>query len=667
QLYVERCQTLLPSRDRLRRIDELEARAGPEEELDGLPPHPAARLEELDGAVERAERRRTRLQADAEEPRRRVEAFGEAERAVVESARAIRDAVARSAGLEPVRVRTGQLEQELRSLERRTEDTAREVLRAPWEEVDPDAVLSVPAARLRQALDAQRRAREDRRVAEETMRSLEGVGGEGPSPPSWIGVALAALGGFGLAGALVAGRPVLGVPAALLLGVGVALLAVRNLGGRRLSDGGAPREGDRLDRIRAAETEARSRVADLLAALPVREQLLEHPTAELAGSVERLQELVRDRSDRLDELEEHRRELDSAAASASRLAADLDLEVPGNAAVAAHRLEARLREAEATREAASSARRELERLEREMDALSAELGDLEERRDALADRLAGLARPDEDGLWAVRAVEERLEARETAHRLREDLLRDHPDLDELRRRIDRLEASGADWHLDADTLARRRARESELAERIEALARRLEGIDKDMDYLRREETVGAVDGEIEAVRAELATAVRARDRLQVLAAVLREADRRFRAEHQPDVLRKAGCHLATITGGRYERILLDEAGEGRFLLDGPGYPGPVEVGRPISTGTREQIYLALRLAILDHLDRQGERLPLFMDEAFVNWDQARRGRAFGLLEEVARTRQVFVFTCHEAMAGSLAARGARVLVLEGVA
>jgi uncharacterized protein YhaN len=152
----------------------------------------------------------------------------------------------------------------------------------------------------------------------------------------------------------------------------------------------------------------------------------------------------------------------------------------------------------------------------------------------------------------------------------------------------------------------------------------------------------------------------------VIAALLREADRRFRDEHQPDVLRRAGCHLSAITGGRYERILVDEAGEGRFLLEGPGYPGPVPVGTPISTGTREQVYIALRIAILDHLDRRGERLPVFMDEAFVNWDGARRARGLALLEEVSRTRQVFVFTCHAELAAGLAARGARVLELDGV-
>src|SRR5690606_29330948 len=138
------------------------------------------------------------------------------------------------------------------------------------------------------------------------------------------------------------------------------------------------------------------------------------------------------------------------------------------------------------------------------------------------------------------------------------------------------------------------------------------------------ETADAVESEILLAEETLAETMRARDRRWVLARLLREADRRFREEHQPDVLRAAGRHLSAITGGRYPRILVDENGTaGRFYLRDPGRSEPVRIAEPISTGTREQVYLALRLAIVDHLDRAGERLPLFMDEAFVNWDPAR--------------------------------------------
>jgi uncharacterized protein YhaN len=81
----------------------------------------------------------------------------------------------------------------------------------------------------------------------------------------------------------------------------------------------------------------------------------------------------------------------------------------------------------------------------------------------------------------------------------------------------------------------------------------------------------------------------------------------------------------------------------------------------MSTGTLEQAYLALRLAIVDHLDQGLERLPLFVDEVLVNWDRERRTRGMKLLAAVARHRQVFVFTCHPEVAHGLETQGARVI------
>jgi uncharacterized protein YhaN len=150
----------------------------------------------------------------------------------------------------------------------------------------------------------------------------------------------------------------------------------------------------------------------------------------------------------------------------------------------------------------------------------------------------------------------------------------------------------------------------------------------------------------------------------VLAQLVREADRRFREEHQPDLLRRASAHLEHLTGGRYDRLLVDESGpDGLFQIVGPGLPAPVPLSAPVSTGTLEQAYLGLRLAIVDHLDQGHERLPLFIDEAFVNWDPVRRSRGLDVVVDLAAARQLFVFTCHPETADRLAERGARVLRL----
>jgi uncharacterized protein YhaN len=131
----------------------------------------------------------------------------------------------------------------------------------------------------------------------------------------------------------------------------------------------------------------------------------------------------------------------------------------------------------------------------------------------------------------------------------------------------------------------------------------------------------------------------------LLAGLLKTADAEFRRKHQPDVIRRASDYLQTITHGRYERLALDEQ-EDRLVVFEADEAFSQPVGPPLSRGTLDQIYLALRLAIIDHLDADRERLPVFLDEVFVNWDQSRRHAAFKILNEMAEERQLFVFTCH---------------------
>jgi uncharacterized protein YhaN len=211
-----------------------------------------------------------------------------------------------------------------------------------------------------------------------------------------------------------------------------------------------------------------------------------------------------------------------------------------------------------------------------------------------------------------------------------------------------------------------KARLEALEGEAERLVRSLEALDAEARHLREMETVDAVDGEVAVLKESEERLARERDRKFVLARILREADRRFREEHQPDLLRRAGSYLTHLTGGRYQRLIVDETDATHpFRLVGPHLPAPVPLAAPVSTGTLEQAYLSLRLAIVDHLDRGGERLPLFVDEIFVNWDAERRARGIELLTGLAAARQVFVFTCHPEVALELAGRGGRVFALDG--
>ena len=71
---------------------------------------------------------------------------------------------------------------------------------------------------------------------------------------------------------------------------------------------------------------------------------------------------------------------------------------------------------------------------------------------------------------------------------------------------------------------------------------------------------------------------------------------------------------------------------------------------PLSQGTCDQIFLSIRLAIVDHLDHGQDRVPVFLDEVLVNWDKGRREHVYPILRTMAEHRQIFLFTCHEWLA-----------------
>jgi uncharacterized protein YhaN len=203
----------------------------------------------------------------------------------------------------------------------------------------------------------------------------------------------------------------------------------------------------------------------------------------------------------------------------------------------------------------------------------------------------------------------------------------------------------------------------ELNERIEDLRGDVTARDRDLAHLRKGPSVAEIDGEIEALQEERTRLGRERDRRVLIARIVEEADRRFRARHQPDVIRRSAEYVEAITNGRYQRLAMGSNGSSGKLFVQRGTGRKLDVTGPLSTGTREQIYLALRLAVVDHLDEGSERLPLFLDESFVNWDAQRRDRTFRLLRRISERRQVFLFTCHGEMADRLEAMGARIIRL----
>ena len=85
----------------------------------------------------------------------------------------------------------------------------------------------------------------------------------------------------------------------------------------------------------------------------------------------------------------------------------------------------------------------------------------------------------------------------------------------------------------------------------------------------------------------------------------------------------------------------------------------------LSEGTRDQVYLALRLAFLEDYASRAEPAPFIGDDLFVSFDDERTGHGLAVLAEASARLQPILFTHHRAVVEIARARlGAGVDVIE---
>jgi uncharacterized protein YhaN len=138
---------------------------------------------------------------------------------------------------------------------------------------------------------------------------------------------------------------------------------------------------------------------------------------------------------------------------------------------------------------------------------------------------------------------------------------------------------------------------------------------------------------------------------------------RLEREAQPATLGRAAEILRRLTGGRYVRVWRPLEEHRLLVDDATGQAVPVE---HLSNGTREQLFLSLRLALIREFAAAGTEVPLVLDDIFVNFDQVRTEACVRVLSEFASGGpQVLVFTCHLHLAQVFEALGARTVWLPG--
>jgi uncharacterized protein YhaN len=147
-----------------------------------------------------------------------------------------------------------------------------------------------------------------------------------------------------------------------------------------------------------------------------------------------------------------------------------------------------------------------------------------------------------------------------------------------------------------------------------------------------EDRLKAVNARIEKLETTYAALTMAQE-------TLAEASAQLQRRFAPRIAEGAACRMAGLTGGRYDRVLLNED---LGLLAGAEGEETMREANWRSDGTVDQLYLALRLSVAQALMPDS---PLILDDALVRFDDIRLKAALDLLQEEAKSRQVILFTC----------------------
>lgn len=189
------------------------------------------------------------------------------------------------------------------------------------------------------------------------------------------------------------------------------------------------------------------------------------------------------------------------------------------------------------------------------------------------------------------------------------------------------------------------AKAQEIRQKLAQMHERRGVINAEMQSLASDRRLSEATLEVGMVEQQLRQATRRWQQLASISRILDSVRKAYETDRQPETLREASIYLAKITQGHYTRVWMPLDRRALLIEDHRHQSLPLEV---LSRGTREAVYISLRLALAASFGRKGAKLPLVLDDVLVNFDAGRvRATAQVMYEFAKEGHQVILFTCHE--------------------
>jgi uncharacterized protein YhaN len=199
----------------------------------------------------------------------------------------------------------------------------------------------------------------------------------------------------------------------------------------------------------------------------------------------------------------------------------------------------------------------------------------------------------------------------------------------------------------------------DLPARLERVVAHITDLEEERGRLR--ETKGAEESELrrmtgastaadaaskaQEILASMRHSVESYLRTRTAALLLRREIDRYREANQDPVVVRGGALFSSITCGSFAGIDTEITDDEAQLVGVRPGGGRVHVGG-MSSGARDQLYLALRLATLERYLATAESMPFVVDDILINFDDARALATLTTLAEFSAKTQVLLFTHH---------------------
>lgn len=642
--YIERFQRLSPVRKKMELIKQLKMNCQGVDLFGSIPDNADEVLDEFDKRIDYM----ASMQKDLIEQQKKLEyqagLFTQKDRKVYEQANAIKDVVRSYSQISMDLQSAFDADEEIRNIRGRLLERAGDFINGGWKDEYEGAIYRIDEAGLRVSMDKFNRLKSQEEEQKYRVQALKSKSrNKIPFALPLISVLLIL---SGLVSLFLSGfkrESLFSIPS-IAAGILLYIFCLTLKGGKNSSE--IKEASMQLKDLKDKKDAVLSSIGKCFADMPVSDIVLQNPDEGLIISVNRLKDTVKLLKDAMQGKDRINKRLFDQNKKISQLMVLLD-EVPGDDILKnINYLEGLLNNAVEHQNLYIKSHEKLEEIKSSLCRYSGEIKKINDDKNSLIDKIN---RIDGDNIGnKLYNLKEMRKQYNDAAAIEAGLKREYPDLEQIVGEIKNDEEKNESWTSSDEKMASAQTEKEQLEVELNNINEKLGSVKEGLEHTEGLDRLDDLKGEIMAVEEEIKEIRVKRDRIELLKNILIEADRQYREENQPDILKKAGRYLSLITGARYTSLMMDDSGAGLIVRREDG--SIVDLSRALSRGTKEQIYLSLRLALVEHLDVAGEHIPIFLDEAFVNWDGCRSDNFINMLQDIASLRQVFIFTCHDSFA-----------------